>query len=94
MALCGAGRTCNFDLAWQCIVIPKCIYPMSHCLLPQSVSCLADVGIWRGGVPQIPLTLLNSVIAVCQLSGDLFPNKAPSATRVATSVGLMNLVGE
>ena len=45
-------------------------------------------------MPQIPLTLLNSVIAVCQLSGDLFPDKSPSATKVATSVGLMNLVGE
>jgi MFS superfamily sulfate permease-like transporter len=43
-------------------------------------------------VPQIPLTTLNSVIAVCALSRDLFPDRPASPRRVATSVGLMNLV--
>ncbi|KAK4413897.1 Molybdate transporter 2 [Sesamum alatum] len=51
------------------------------------------VGFIRGAVPQIPLSVLNSVIAVCKLSGDLFPGTELSATKVSVSVGLMNLVG-
>ncbi|KAK9141895.1 hypothetical protein Syun_011295 [Stephania yunnanensis] len=52
-------------------------------------------GFIKGAIPQIPLSVLNSVIAVCKLSADLFPEKAKSfsATSVSTSVGLMNLVG-
>jgi MFS superfamily sulfate permease-like transporter len=49
-------------------------------------------GLIRGAVPQIPLTMLNSVIAVCALSLDLFPNRPAGPKRVATSVGLMNIV--
>lgn len=49
-------------------------------------------GTWRGALPQIPLTTLNSVIAVCALSVDLFPNHPAEPRRVALSVGLMNLV--
>jgi MFS superfamily sulfate permease-like transporter len=49
-------------------------------------------GILRGTLPQIPLTTLNSVIAVCALSADLFPKQAVAPRRVAISVGLMNLV--
>src|SRR5690606_38237622 len=41
--------------------------------------------------PQIPLTTLNSVIAVCALSADLFPARAATPRKVAISVGLMNL---
>ncbi|KAL0397079.1 UNVERIFIED_CONTAM: Molybdate transporter 2 [Sesamum calycinum] len=51
------------------------------------------VGFVRGAVPQIPLSVLNSVIAVCKLSGDLFPGTELSATKVSVSVGVMNLVG-
>lgn len=50
------------------------------------------VGFWRGTVPQIPLTTLNSVIAVCVLSANLFPDRPSSPRRVAVSVGLMNLI--
>eukprot|EP00252_Welwitschia_mirabilis_P011728 TRINITY_DN2610_c0_g1_i1.p1 TRINITY_DN2610_c0_g1~~TRINITY_DN2610_c0_g1_i1.p1 ORF type:complete len:502 (-),score=102.63 TRINITY_DN2610_c0_g1_i1:165-1553(-) len=51
------------------------------------------VGFLRAAIPQIPLSILNSVIAVCKLSADLFPEKNVSATRVSASVGAMNLVG-
>lgn len=51
------------------------------------------VGFLRAAIPQIPLSILNSVIAVCKLSGDLFPEKEVSATAVSISVGVMNLVG-
>lgn len=46
----------------------------------------------RATLPQIPLTTLNSVIAVCALSADLFPDREAGPRRVAISVGLMNLV--
>ena len=49
-------------------------------------------GFWRGTIPQIPLTTLNSVIAVCALSADLFPSRPSSPRKVAISVGLMNLL--
>jgi len=50
-------------------------------------------GLLRGAVPQLPLTLLNSVIAVCALSGDLFPGRAIGTRPMAVSVGLMNVAG-
>ncbi|KAK4267502.1 hypothetical protein QN277_024275 [Acacia crassicarpa] len=51
------------------------------------------IGFLRAAIPQIPLSILNSVIAVCKLSGDLFPGKEASAMKVSVSVGLMNMVG-
>lgn len=50
------------------------------------------IGLQRAALPQIPLTTLNSVIAVCALSSDLFPHRAASPKRVAVSVALMNLL--
>ncbi|XP_028802337.1 molybdate transporter 1-like [Neltuma alba] len=50
-------------------------------------------GFIKGTVPQLPLSILNSVIAVCKLSSDLFPGKEVSVTSVSVTVGLMNLVG-
>jgi MFS superfamily sulfate permease-like transporter len=49
-------------------------------------------GLWQAAVPQLPLTLLNSVVAVCALSADLFPDRPARPQRVAVSVALMNLV--
>ncbi|KAL3844135.1 hypothetical protein ACJIZ3_001538 [Penstemon smallii] len=50
-------------------------------------------GFIKGTIPQLPLSILNSVIAVCKLSTDLFPEKEVSATSVSITVGLMNLIG-
>jgi MFS superfamily sulfate permease-like transporter len=47
---------------------------------------------FRAALPQIPLTTLNSVVAVCALSLDLFPHRPAPPRKVAISVGLMNLV--
>jgi MFS superfamily sulfate permease-like transporter len=44
-------------------------------------------------LPQLPLTLLNSVIAVAALAADLFPKEKPSVRSISISVGLMNLIG-
>lgn len=52
------------------------------------------IGFVRAAIPQIPLSILNSVIAVCKLSNDLFPRKDEVTPRaVSMSVGIMNLVG-
>ncbi|KAL3424412.1 sulfate transporter [Phlyctema vagabunda] len=53
-----------------------------------------STGAFDAGLGQIPLTTLNSVIAVSYLSADLLPNlPAPSVTAMGISVALMNLVG-
>ncbi len=48
-------------------------------------------GFWHCAIPQIPLTVVNSVVAVCALSADLFPHRPAAPRRVAVSVGLMNI---
>ncbi|RYR05670.1 hypothetical protein Ahy_B06g085501 isoform D [Arachis hypogaea] len=50
-------------------------------------------GFIKGTIPQLPLTLLNSVVAVVKLSSDLFPGREFTATSLSVTVGLMNLVG-
>ncbi|KAJ7958702.1 molybdate transporter 1-like [Quillaja saponaria] len=50
-------------------------------------------GFIKGTIPQLPLSILNSVIAVCKLSSDLFPGRDFSVTSLSVTVGLMNLVG-
>lgn len=54
---------------------------------------------WRkgaidAGLPQLPLTTLNSILAVTSLSASLFPSypPAPSTTSLGLSVGLANLI--
>jgi len=52
-------------------------------------------GFIHGAIPQIPLTTLNSVIAVSKLAHDLYPQKRRDITRpgVASAVGVMNVIG-
>ncbi len=49
-------------------------------------------GFWRGTIPQLPLTVLNSIVAVSVLSRDLFPDRALQPRKVTLSVALMNLI--
>lgn len=65
--------------------------PRLSFLLPDSSEWLG--GLLRGTLPQIPLTLLNSVMAVCLLSSDLFGSRGVSNRKMTTTVGLMNLIG-
>lgn len=51
---------------------------------------------FEASIGQIPLTLLNSVIAVSKLADDLFPERRKpvvGVNGVAVSVGAMNLIG-
>ncbi|OAX78665.1 hypothetical protein ACJ72_07027 [Emergomyces africanus] len=52
------------------------------------------VGIIDAGIGQIPLTTLNSIVAVVYLAGDLLPEvETPSTTAIGLSVAGMNLLG-
>ncbi|KAJ1965354.1 hypothetical protein GGI12_000832 [Dipsacomyces acuminosporus] len=50
-------------------------------------------GFLSAGLGQLPLTLLNSVVALAALARDLFPGYDPSLSHITTSIGVMNLVG-
>jgi len=65
-------------------------FPPLHLIVPTAHDW--STGITRGALPQLPLTLLNSVIAICALSSDLFPGRGVHPRRMAMSVGLMNLL--
>lgn len=51
-----------------------------------------QTGILQGSLPQLPLTLLNSVIAVCALSADYFPQQGIKPRKMAASVAMMNFI--
>ncbi|KEF62738.1 uncharacterized protein A1O9_00711 [Exophiala aquamarina CBS 119918] len=51
-------------------------------------------GILDAGIGQLPLTTLNSIIAVTHLAADLLPEiETPSVTAIGISVAGMNLIG-
>jgi hypothetical protein len=52
------------------------------------------VGILDAGIGQLPLTTLNSIVAVSHLAADLLPDtKTPQVTSIGISVAFMNLIG-
>ncbi|ODH46367.1 hypothetical protein GX48_07558 [Paracoccidioides brasiliensis] len=52
------------------------------------------VGIIDAGIGQLPLTTLNSIVAVVYLAADLLPEvETPSTTAIGLSVAAMNLLG-
>ncbi|KAJ2750957.1 hypothetical protein GGI19_004794 [Coemansia pectinata] len=62
-----------------------------HVVVPSSEEF--RTGFLSAGLGQLPLTLLNSVVALAALSRDLFPGYDPSLTHITMSIGIMNLVG-
>ncbi|MGR3176787.1 MAG: putative sulfate/molybdate transporter [Candidatus Anammoxibacter sp.] len=64
--------------------------PSFHFVLPDALEW--KVGLLNGAIPQLPLTILNSVIAVSVLSLGYFPNSGIKPKRMAASVGVMNLL--
>tara|TARA_R110001599_G_scaffold64023_4_gene179478 strand:- start:161598 stop:162770 length:1173 start_codon:yes stop_codon:yes gene_type:complete len=51
------------------------------------------VGVFLLALPQLPLTLGNAVIAIKAENNKLFPHHPVSESKVATSTGIMNLLG-
>lgn len=59
-----------------------------------SIPAFDSMDAWFAALAQLPLTTLNSVIAVSALAADLLPDvPAPSVTALGLSVAAMNLVG-
>ncbi|KAJ3382093.1 hypothetical protein HDU92_004967 [Lobulomyces angularis] len=55
-----------------------------------------STGFFQAALGQLPLTILNSVIAISKLADDLFPFKrrpVVSLTSISVSIGIMNLIG-
>ncbi|KAG0215598.1 hypothetical protein BGX31_000815 [Mortierella sp. GBA43] len=75
---------------------PKAVYPK---IGVYSISVTVPTweefkhGFMSGSLGQIPLTCLNSVIALAALAEDLFPERPAGTSMIAISVGAMNLVG-
>lgn len=46
-------------------------------------------GFYKGALPQIPLTTLNSIISVCEVIQSLYPNEYPSRNSVSYSIGTL-----
>lgn len=64
-----------------------------HFVLPSWVGRGDAPALWMA-IGQLPLTTLNSIIAVSALAADLLPDlPAPSVTSIGLSVALMNLTG-
>ena len=49
-------------------------------------------GFWLLALPQLPLSLANSVLATRQVAEDLFPGRAPTITKLGLTYAAMNLV--
>ena len=72
--------------------VPHLVLWKPHAVVPSPGDF--RVGALNAGLGQIPLTLLNSIVAVTYLSTDLIPDvQAPSSTSVGLSVAAINLVG-
>jgi hypothetical protein len=50
-------------------------------------------GFIKGAIPQIPLTILNSVIGIVDLSNSLFENNKMSIKEASLSLGFINILG-
>ncbi|GAB0135290.1 hypothetical protein EsDP_00003633 [Epichloe bromicola] len=62
-------------------------------VLPEWIGVNDSPALWMA-IGQLPLTTLNSIIAVNALAADLFPEiHTPSVTAIGISVALMNLTG-
>jgi hypothetical protein len=51
------------------------------------------IGTFFLALPQVPLTLGNALIAICEENNRLFPDRPVTEKSVAASTGLMNLMG-
>ena len=73
--------------------LPKFQFWRPSFSLPTWIGGHDSPALWMA-IGQLPLTTLNSIIAVCQLSADLIPEvPAPSVTSMGLSVAVMNLSG-
>lgn len=67
-------------------------FQLPECGLTRLTASEAAQGILLLGLPQLPLTLGNAVIAIVAENNELFPHRRLTEREVAISTGLMNLV--
>ncbi|KAG0277336.1 hypothetical protein BGZ97_009916, partial [Linnemannia gamsii] len=75
---------------------PKVVYPKIGVYTISTVVPTPEEfkhGFLSAGLGQIPLTALNSVIALAALANDLFPEKPAGTPTISVSIGAMNLIG-
>ncbi|KAF9089101.1 hypothetical protein BGX23_006909 [Mortierella sp. AD031] len=75
---------------------PKAVYPKIGIYTLSTVVPTPEEfkqGFLAAGLGQIPLTALNSVIALAALANDLFPDKPAGTPTISVSIGAMNLIG-
>lgn len=97
IVLAGRSNLPNFKIWRPRVYVPSWTSFKVSCILTPVVSPVnisRKTGALDAGLGQIPLTTLNSIIAVSYLSADLLPNTpAPSVTAMGLSVAGMNLIG-
>ncbi len=87
--LCGIVAAANWNPS---PVLPGLNIGHPHAFVPSPQDF--RIGVLEAGIGQLPLTTLNSVIAVAFLAEDLLPDvKSPSTTALGLSVAVINLVG-
>lgn len=91
LVLFGVGTVVMIFVASEAADSLKFTWPQINIIWPSTAAFQS--GLWRAALPQLPLTLLNSVLAVCALSGDLFAKQRVGTRQMAMSVGVMNLIG-
>ncbi len=84
--------TFGLGLAWTLATRGSSSEPSAAPIASHAARLALGPPVWRAAAAQLPLTLLNSVLAPCALAAELFPGRAPSPRRVAWSVGAMNVV--
>ncbi|TDZ14346.1 Molybdate transporter 1 [Colletotrichum orbiculare MAFF 240422] len=85
VAILSAGHHEPHNLPWFHVWVPNLLHWNLNWFRYKPISM---------AIGQLPLTTLNSVIAVSALAADLLPDMpTPSVTAMGISVGIMNLVG-
>ncbi len=91
MVLIGLGAAYAFAFKWHG---PSLINSIGLYLPELRHPSLPDV--WTGflilALPQIPLSIANSVLATRQLAEDLFPERKVTARRIGWTYSIMNLI--
>jgi MFS superfamily sulfate permease-like transporter len=88
------GMTCGAIQHPGSLHALQAVQPVLHwpALLPQALSWHdLIIGTTLLALPQVPLTLGNSVIAITEENNRLFPERAVTENTVARSMGIMNL---
>lgn len=79
-------------LFWSFRSLPHLVPQLPQLDIPTMMTI--SRGFWVAGAGQLPLTVLNSIIAVTQLSQDLLPSRdPPSLIALGLSIGAMNMIG-